>query len=239
MKMMVEKTELEKLASAVEELISCVPISQRKLKRFEIRVRCPEEAYRSPAELLVAAALVNQTRYQSVVVPRLRKFRSEHRGLRSVSQLRRLVDSKSDEYIYRRVLHLGKGQNPRNFRARLLRGLARAFDEYARKLRQRHRRRATDYEVLRTWAREPNPFNALQEANGEKIAGLGPKLVDWLRMFGGDVATVPSDVYTIEGMKKLGLGDPGETAAFVARLFGLSPYALDVAFRPPKRPRNS
>jgi hypothetical protein len=65
-----------------------------------------------------------------------------------------------------------------------------------------------------------------------KDSWLGPKLVDWLRMFGGDVPSVSNDVYAIEGMSKLGLGDAGKTAAFIARLFGLSPYALDFAFRP-------
>jgi hypothetical protein len=223
--------EIRSLATAVERLISSVPKSKRVLRRFEERVRRREEAYWSPAELLVAAALVNQVRYKAVVVPRMKRFRARYPRVKSVVQLHELLRSKPDVYIYKQVLNFGTGRSPKNYRAPLLRGLANSFHEYGRKIKS-NGRKMTDYEVLRAWAREADPLVALQQANGGKIRGLGPKLVDWLRMFGGDVPTVPNDVYTIQGMKKLGLDETGKTAAFIARLFGLSPYTLDVAFRP-------
>jgi hypothetical protein len=230
MKIRVDKTELENLATAVERLISSVPKSERLLRRFEERARRREGDYWSPAELLVAAALVNQVRYQAVVVPRMKRFRERYPSVKSVAQLHQLVRTKPDVYLYKEVLNFGMGRSPKNYRAPLLKGLASSFHEYGRKIKPSGRK-TTDYEVLRAWAREADPLLALQQANGGKIRGLGPKLVDWLRMFGGDVPTVPNDVYTIRGMKKLGLDETGKTAAFIARLFGLSPYELDAAFR--------
>ena len=231
MSIKVNRRALKRLGSALEARISTVPKSQRKLRRFEVRARNGQDAYRSPAELLVAAALANRTRWDRIVKPRLKRFRSRHRGVQSIAELRALVDSMGDRSLYRRVLYFGSGENPRNYRGPLLRGLARAFDEYGKKLRGQGGKLLTDYQILRAWAREPDPRLVLEEANGGKVLGLGPKLVDWLRMYGGDVPTVPADVYTVKGMKELGLGDAGKTAEFVARLFGISPHALDLAFR--------
>ena len=107
MSIKVNKRELAKLADSVEKIISGVHPSQRKLVPFELRARRHEDAYWNPAELLVAAALVNQNRYKSVVVPRLQRFRSEHKRIDSIAKLRKLTNAMSDRDLYVRVLHFG------------------------------------------------------------------------------------------------------------------------------------
>lgn len=233
MKISVDKSKLSKLANDLEKLVSTVPKSQRKFQPFKVRASRKQEAYWNPAELLVAAALVNQASFKSVVIPRLERFRFEHRGVDSIAKLRKLVDSLNDAGLCKKVLHFGTGQNPKEWRAPLLRGLVHAFDGYSRKVARGNGKKTSDYEVLRAWAREPNPRLVLLEANHHrKIRGCGPKLVDWLRMYGGDEPTVPLDVNTMRGMKALGMEDSGKTAEFIARLFRISPYTLNRAFHP-------
>jgi hypothetical protein len=234
-KLKVDTKELVKLKQELESIIAEIPAAKRhdldsKMATFQTRMRQRKEDYRNPAELMVAAALVNQNRWDPVVKSRLKLFRAKHRGVESITDLRNLLARMSDEAIYKRVLHFGNGKNPRNYRTPLLRGLVKGFCAYGSKM-ARGKKEPSDFEIMRTWARESDSRKALRDAAGGEIPGLGPKLVDWLRMFGGDFQTVPNDVYTMRGMKCLGLDDAGKTAEFLARLFRISPRTLDMIFQ--------
>ncbi len=219
---------IETVRSEVLKLVSTVPAKDRHLLPFRERARRSMEDYRNPAQLMVAAALVNQNRWTKVS-KRLAGFRESYGRTTTIGELSRLLVRMTDVQVSDRILDWGK--RVKHGRVKLLRGLVHGFLGYSYMLARRKGRRLDDYEMLRQWAREKNPQERLEQHAGKRIRGLGPKLVAWLRMFGGDFPTIPFDVYTKEGMARLGLGDMGSVAEFVADVCGVSRYALDKAFR--------
>lgn len=225
----VNRKAIGNLQRQVSSLVNSVPLKERTLPRFKKRARRKQGDYWTPAELMVAAALVNQTKWDSVVAPRLREFRRCYPRTRTIEALLRLLNRMNDRQVSVRVLDWG--ERVRHYRVALLRGLVSGFVKYGRSLESKRGRSIDDYEVLRQWGREKDPQDKLEESYGGRIPGLGPKLVAWLRMYGGDFQTVPFDVYTEEGMARLGLADMGRVAEFIADICHVPRYTLDKAFR--------
>ncbi len=220
---------IENLRKRVSDLVSTVPFKDRRLPRFKERSRRKQDEYRNPAELMVAAALVNQTKWERVIPKRLEAFRRRYPSAATIERLSRLLSRMNDRQISVRVLDWGS--RVRHYRVALLRGLVGGFVGYGRSLKATKGRSFNDYEVLRFWAREENPQRVLENCLRGRIRGFGPKLVAWLRMYGGDFQTVPFDVYTRRGMADLGFRDMGGVAEFVADLYSVPRYTLDKAFQ--------
>jgi len=230
----VNERVLSSLQRRLRAVIDTVPANQRELvfgglAPFEKRVQKPgKDELRSPAEVFVAAALVNRNRW-TTVARRLQRFRKRFPKTRSFHQLLELVSPMNHKDVSEEVL--GWAYSNRHNRPQLLKGLVKVFGAYRLQLERRMGRRVTDYELLRSWAREESPMTIL-----DNVPGVGSKLVDWLMMFYGDVQTVPYDVWSDRGLKRLGFGSPGEYASFIARLFSIPPHTLDKVFRYSRQP---
>lgn len=234
MKTRLDTTILNRVSNPLDRILATVPVTKRhqlfqKVRPFKERARKGAEAYKNPAELMIAAALVNRTKYDVVIPKRLRHFRTKYPRVVTIHDLRKILVRLTEREVSEQVLRWG--YRKKHYRAALLRNLVMGFDTYGQAIAKRRGRRISDYEVLRRWARESDPQVALERMARGRIPGLGPKLVAWLRMYGGDVETVPYDLYTKQGMAYLGFKDMGNVAEFIADLFGLSRHTLDMAFR--------
>lgn len=227
-KVVLNEAPLKELQRKVERLLHTIPREKRveltrPLLSYEQRVKLGKEECRNHAEVLVAGALVNRNRW-TTVAKRLTKFRKRYPSVRTVRGLNELLKNLDDRGICSEVL--GWAYSKKHYRHKMLRGLSQAFVRYQEHEESKLGRKLTDFELFRIWARQEDPSAPLKN-----IKGVGPKLVDWMKMYYGDVQTVPEDVWTKRGLKALGFEDLEDLALFVAKLFSLTPHTLDKTFR--------
>ena len=148
---------LKRLQAGLESLLERVPSDKRRellepLLTFEERAKNEKEDYcQNGAEVLVAAALVNQNRW-TTVAKRLRRFRQKYRSVTTVRRLDQLIRSLDDRQVCEGVLDWAYSR--KHSRHDLLRGLSMAFVRYQQKKETELGRPVSDFDLYRRWARD-------------------------------------------------------------------------------------
>jgi hypothetical protein len=230
-------SSIESLNAKIEKMISTVG-------KDNLRPKNPSfDKNKNIAELMVAVALMNRNRWDdsenSPVAKRIRAFVEAYPSIRSVEQLKQVLDKMDDKWeITCEILHMGGSGKPDEpypgrtrhgknqwLRTRMLVEIVDAFLKY----KMDYNLNCSDAEVLKHWAENSNR-SVENIPLRENVYGIGQKTVDWLRIFGAGMNQTAEDRWVIRGLFSLGLGDAVQTVEFISKITGLTPYQLDGLF---------
>ena len=99
-----------------------------QLLPFRVRLKRQLEDYHSPAEFLVAAALMNRNKWKSAVARRVKRFRQRYSRVRTIRDLDQLIGRMNDKNVSGQILDWGF--RAKHERVKLLRGLVKGFKNY-------------------------------------------------------------------------------------------------------------
>ena len=112
-----------------------------------------EKWCKSPAEVLINTILAMRQKWDETAKPRLESFKKNYSHVKTVYDLKSLMDSMSEIDFCHKILGMKIKQTP-NWRYQMLRNMVIAFGNY-----QREKGFRTDHEAIMDWA--PAYWNAL------------------------------------------------------------------------------
>ena len=177
---------------------------------------------KTPAEALVNTVLAIRQKWKETVEPRLDAFRKNYSDIKTIYDLKALVDS-MDEYDFcKNVFDMRVTKSP-NKRYQLLKDMIATFIKH-----QKEKGFKSDYEAMRDWAQKCDLSNLESDIIG-RLPNVGLATVQNLRICLG-VNTLKPDVHIKNALKEIGLGNDVDLCDLVSELTRYSPLELDQIF---------
>jgi len=176
----------------------------------------------TPAEALVNTVLAIRQRWKETVEPRLDAFRRNYAKIRTIYDLKELMDSMSEHEFCDKILGMKIKETP-NRRYEMLKNMILSFIQY-----QEEKGFASDYEAMKDWAQKCD-LSKLKEDIIGKIPNVNIATVQNLRICLG-IDTLKPDVHIKNALKEIGLGNDVEVSELISELTGYSPCELDQIF---------
>ncbi|MFX0211067.1 MAG: hypothetical protein ACFFDT_34125, partial [Candidatus Hodarchaeota archaeon] len=176
----------------------------------------------NPAEALINTVLAVRQRWDETVVPRLKAFRRNYRNIKTIYDLKELIESMSEHDFCDKVFGMKIKETP-NQRYEMLKGMVTSFIQY-----QKEKGFSSDSKAMKDWAY----YCDLSDLKSDIIGGLpnvGLATVQNLRICLG-IHTLKPDVHIKRAMEEIGLGNDVEVCALISELTGYSPLELDQIF---------
>ena len=176
----------------------------------------------TPAEALVNTALAIRQKWRETVEPRLKDFRKNYPDIKTIYDLKKLMDSTSEYVFCDKVFGMKIKETP-NRRYKILKSMIMAFVKH-----QKAEGFTSDYGAMQDWAQKCDTSNLKDDFIG-KIPNVGLATVQNLRICLG-INTSKPDVHIKSALKEIGLGNDVEVCELISELTGYSPLELDQIF---------
>jgi len=176
----------------------------------------------SPAEALINTVLAVRQRWDETVVPRLKAFRKNYPNIKTIYDLRKLIESMSEHDFCDKVFDMKIKETP-NRRYEMLKGMVAAFIQYHKK-----KDFSSDSKAMKDWAKNCDLSDLGSDIIG-KLPNVGLATVQNLRICLG-INTLKPDVHIKRAMEEIGLGNEVEVCELISELTGYSLLELDQTF---------
>jgi len=216
------KTKLEFLKEKIEEMRKTRIHDTGKLIAEVAKKHLVSQWAETPAEALVNTVLAIRQRWTETVEPRLDAFRRNYPHIRTIYNLKKLIESMSEYDFCDKVFDMKIKEIP-NRRYEMLKGMITSFIQY-----QKKKEFTSDYEAMKDWAKNCDLSNLGDDIVG-KIHNVGLATVQNLRICLG-INTLKPDVHIKRALDEVGLGNDVEVCELISELTGYSPLELDQIF---------
>ena len=216
------KSKLDLLKEKIEEMRSTRIYDTGELIGEVAKKHLVSQWAETPAESLVNTVLAIRQRWTETVEPRLDAFRRNYPNVKTIYDLKKLIDSMSEYDFCDKVFGMKIKITP-NRRYKMLKNMIRSFIQY-----QKEKGFTSDYEAMKHWAQNCNLSN-LQDDTIGKLPNVGLATVQNLRICLG-INTLKPDVHIERALEEIGLGNDVEVSELISELTGYSPLELDQIF---------
>lgn len=176
----------------------------------------------SAAMALVTTVLAMRQRWNETASPRVKAFKVRYPHVKTLQDLKDLINSMSEREFCKDVLSLNIRKTP-FWRYVMLSNLIEAFDTY-----RTENGFTDDWEAIQQWAKKVDAKNLEKDIIG-KIQGVGPATLQNLRLICG-IDTVKPDVHVKEALKEIGLGNEIDVVELLSELTAYPSVELDQIF---------
>ena len=216
------KNKLDLLKEKIEEMRSTKIRKTGELIGEVTKKHLVSQWADNSAEALINTVLAVRQRWHETVVPRLKAFRRDYPNIKTIYDLKELVESMSEYDFCDKVFDMKIKETP-NRRYKMLKSMITAFIKY-----QGKKGFTSDYEAVKDWARKCDTSNLKDDLIG-KIPNVGLATVQNLRICLG-INTLKPDVHIKRALEEIGLGNDVEVSELISELTGYSPLELDQIF---------
>jgi len=216
------KSKLEFLKEKIEEMRRTKMPDSEKMIGEVAKKHLISQWAGSPAEALLNTVLAVRQKWKETVEPRLDDFRKNYPNVRTIYDLKAIVDSMNERDFCLNVFGMRITETP-NKRYQMLNNMIAVFVKY-----QKEKGFNSDYEAMKDWAQRCDLPNLESDPIG-KLPNVGLATVQNLRICLG-VNTLKPDVHIKNALKEIGLGNDVALCDLVSELTGYSPLELDQIF---------
>lgn len=220
--MMKMKSKLEFLKEKIEQMRSTRISDTGELIGEVAKKHLVSQWAETPAESLVNTVLAVRQRWTETVEPRLGAFRRNYQNVKTIYDLKKLIDSMSEYDFCDKVFGMKIKKTP-NRRYEMLKNMVRSLIQY-----QKVKGFTSDYEAMKDWAQNCNLSNLQDDIIG-KLPNVGLATVQNLRICLG-INTLKPDVHIKRALEEIGLGNDVAVCEMISELTGYSPLELDQIF---------
>lgn len=216
------RSKLEFLKEKIEEMRNTKIKSTKEMIGEVARKHLVSQWAETPAEALVNTVLAIRQRWTETVEPRLDAFRRNYPHIRTIYDLKKLIDSMSEYDFCDKVFGMKIKETP-NRRYEMLKGMVTSFIQY-----QKEKGFSSDSKAMKDWAENCELSDLESDIIGE-LPNVGLATVQNLRICLG-IDTLKPDVHIRRAMEEIGLGNDVEVCELISELTGYSPLELDQIF---------
>lgn len=216
------KSKLESLKERIEEMRNTRSDDTGELIGEVAKKHLVSELAKTPAEALINTVLAIRQRWTETVEPRLDSFRRNYTQVRTIYDLKELIESMSEYDFCGQVFDMKIKETP-NRRYVMLKGMILAFIRY-----QKEKGFDSDCEAMKDWAENCDLHNLEDDLIG-RLHNVGLATVQNLRICLG-IKTLKPDVHIKNSLKEIGLGNDVEMCELISELTGCSLLELDQIF---------
>lgn len=220
--MMDMETKLEFLKEKIEEMRKTRIRDTGKLISEVAKKHLVRQWAGTPAEALVNTVLAIRQRWTETVEPRLEAFRRNYPNVKTIYDLKELLDSMSQYDFCERIFGM-KIQKTPNRRYEMLKGMIISFIQY-----QKEKGFTSDHDAMKDWAQKCN-LSTLEGDIIGRLQNVGLATAQNLRICLG-INTLKPDVHIRRALEEIGLGNDVEISELISELTEYSPLELDQIF---------
>jgi len=219
---MIMKSKLDFLKERIEEMRSTKIRKTGKPIKEVFKKHLVSKWADNPAEALINTVLAVRQRWDETVVPRLKAFRRNYPNIKTIYDLKKLIESMSEYDFCDKVFDMKIKETP-NQRHKMLKGMVTVFIQY-----HKEKGFSSDSKAMKDWAENCDLSDLESDIIGE-LPNVGLATVQNLRICLG-INTLKPDVHIKRAMEEIGLGNDVEVCELISELTGYSPLELDQIF---------
>jgi len=216
------KSKQDFLKEKIEEMRSTEICKTGELIREVAKKHLVGQWANTTAEDLLNTVLAIRQKWTETVEPRLDAFRRNYPNVKTIYDLKKLIDSMSEYDFCDKVFDMKIKETP-NRRYEMLRGMVTSFIQY-----QEEKGFSSDLEAMKDWAQNCDLSNLENDLIG-KLLNVGLATVQNLRICLG-INTLKPDVHIKRALEEVGLGNDVEVCELISELTGYSSLELDQIF---------